>query len=298
MTDTKHCNYLTTNRGNDTLEFFAGIQDTYTQHVKDFIKWADGREVDFASIRDYFIYLNQDSGFAAGTIRIKRQAIKKRLRQMAYKMSMEDRLKVNDFLDVMDHTGETSAPKLASTKVPAYKYLTKPEVTELLKKAASKRQKCFINFLWYTGCRVGEMAGIKLSDVEESGGVYYATVRGKGNKFRTVPVIKKLYEAIRDAFRGSTYLFETSKGNPYPRSHISDEIRTLGKRILNRKISAHTLRHSYATHKIKKGVPISYVSRALGHASISVTADMYDHGEMEPTDFEEDYIDMDIRGRE
>jgi hypothetical protein len=108
----------------DTLAFMESIQDTYRYHFRDFADWLDGREFSLGGVRDYFIYLNQDSGYAPGTIRIKRQAVKKRVKQYAYEMlDFEGRAKVNDLLYELDHTGETSAPKLQSEEIQADRYL-------------------------------------------------------------------------------------------------------------------------------------------------------------------------------
>lgn len=269
---------------NDTLEFIGGIEDTYTEHVKDFIRWAEGRSVDFSTVRDYFIYLNQDSDYAPGTVRIKRQAVKKRLKQMSYDMSVEERQRITDFLDVMDHTGETSAPKLNSEAIGKTKYLTRAERKELYLRARSRRQMAFIRFLGAHGCRIDELTGIKLRDIKQVDDVYHIQVRGKGNKYRTLKVREDLYTFVRETFRGETYLFETSSGRRYTNSYISNQIKKLGKAVLKRSISAHTLRHSFATEAVNRGIPIDAIADYMGHSSPAITLKMYCHNQINDVD--------------
>jgi integrase/recombinase XerD len=277
-------------KANQTLEFFKRIQDTYTEHLKDFIRWAEEREIDFPSVRDYFIYLNQDSGFAPGTIRIKRQAVKKRLKQMSYEMDEKERARIRDFLDVMDHTGETKAPQLNNTAVGNDKYLVREDVKKLLLSARSRKQMAFIRFLSAHGCRINELTGIRLSDVTQVGDIYHIQVKGKGNKYRILKCTENLYSFVWDTFRGETYLFETGNGKRYNNGYISNQIKKLGKHVLNRSISAHTLRHSFATEAVRRGIPIDAIADYLGHSSPAITLKMYCHNQISDTDL----FEMDI----
>jgi integrase len=275
----------------DTLSFMESIQDTYSYHFQNFVDWLGPREFSLGAVRDYFIYLNEHSGYAPGTIRIKRQAVKKRVKQYAYEvLDFEGRAKVNDLLYELDHTGETSAPKLQNDAIGTDKYLTKAEVKELLLKARTRRQMAFIRFLWYSGCRISEMCGIRLYDVKLVGNIYYVSVKGKKNKYRTIKLNEDLYQFVRETFRGETYLFETQNGRPYARTYISNQIKRIGKAVLHRSISAHTLRHSFATWKVKKGVSVDAIADYLGHSSPAITLSMYSHNSMDDIDLLDDDI--------
>lgn len=279
-----------------TVDFFKNKQDTYTAHIRDFIKWIGDREINTASIRDYFIYLNQDSPFTPGTIRIKRQAVKRRLKDMAYQLPENERARIRDFLDVMDNTGETKAPGLNNTAIGNDKYIARDEVKKLLMCCRSRRQMAFIRFLAAHGCRINELTGIKLSDVRKIGEIYYIEVRGKGNKYRTLKCRESLYSFVRDTFRGETYLFETGTGKRYNNIYITNQIKKLGKKFLDRSISAHTLRHSFATEAVRRGIPIDAVADYLGHSSPAITLKMYCHNQIADSDLFE--MDMDIGGTE
>jgi len=107
------------------------------------------------------------------------------------------------------------------------------------------------------------------------------TIIGKGNKERKVDIEKSLFEAIRAMFRGETWLFQTKGGKPYRTTYVSYEIIKAGKRILGRRISAHSMRHSFATLAIRDGASIKAVSKYLGHSSTAITMDMYVHESLE-----------------
>ena len=79
-----------------------------------------------------------------------------------------------------------------------------------------------------------------------------------------------------------TPLFCTSTGKHYTRQYVTNQIKKIGKAILGKKISAHTLRHSFATHKIAETGKIKGVSRYLGHSTSATTLDMYVHEELSP----------------
>ena len=92
-----------------------------------------------------------------------------------------------------------------------------------------------------------------------------------------------MLEAIRSTFHGETYLFQTQGGKPYRTTYVSYEITKAGRRILGRKISAHSMRHSFATLTIRDGASIKAVSKYLGHSSTAITMDMYVHESLEKT---------------
>lgn len=68
---------------------------------------------------------------------------------------------------------------------------------------------------------------------------------------------------------------------------MSDQIAKAGLLILGRHISAHTLRHSWATRKLKEGKSLKAVSRYLGHSSTAITADLYIHDDLTWNDLKE-----------
>ena len=276
------------------LRIIESINDNYAYHVRHFCTWmrSTGHGVNFEAIRDYFVELN-DSDYSAATIRVKRQAVLKRIRHLFKSRPMSERVQLEEALKDLS-TGATRAPKVASNAIGTDKIISPLEYERLLQGARSDRQRCFMMTLWFTGCRISEILGVKLQHCEIQGDRVRVRVLGKGKKERFVWLPTALWERIRKCFGGSTWLFATQSGKPYSRSYVSNQIAKLGRAILDRRISAHTFRHSFATRKIKETGKIQAVSQYLGHASVAITLSLYCHDELSAEDLssETDMIGM------
>jgi len=125
---------------------------------------------------------------------------------------------------------------------------------------------------------VSELAGARLDACRIEGSTVAIRVLGKGNKERHIRIPLELYEDIVREFGGSTYLFETGGGKPYERSYVSDQVAKIGKKVLGRRVSAHKFRHSFVTEKIRKHPDkIAAVSEYVGHSSVAITLEIYNH---------------------
>ena len=277
-------------KSDQAINFIEQIQDSYSAHAKDFTAWvrSQDRAVDFEAVRDYFIHLN-GSGYSANTVRVKRQAVKKRIRQLMQDAPIDDRIRLDVVLGDLDKFGETRAPKMATPAIGSEKVISRDDCMTLASKA-SNRLALIIEFLWQTGCRVSEMTNIRPGDCKLQGGVVIITVTGKGKKQRDVRISETTFNQIRDFYRGEEFLFETEKGNQYPRTYVSEQIRNLSRRVLNRTLGAHSFRHSFATRKIRETQNLKGVSVYLGHSSTAITADMYDHNLLGDSDLLGDSI--------
>ena len=277
------------------LRFIESIQDNYSFHIRHFCAWArtTGHQVNFETIRDYFTELNAND-YSAATIRVKRQAILKRVRMLFKERPLQDRVQLEEALKDLG-AGATRAPKVNSTTIGSDKIINPLEYERLLQGARSDRQKCFMMFLWVTGCRISEVLSVKLQHCELQGERVHVRVTGKGKKERYIWLPTVLYERIRECFGGSTWLFETGANKPYSRSYVSNQIAKLGRHILNKRISAHTFCHSFATRKIKETGKIQAVSEYLGHSSVAITLSLYCHDELSAEDLssETDMIGID-----
>ena len=167
------------------------------------------------------------------------------------------------------------------------KVLTTEEIRKLIV-AVSQRLGLMIRFLYLTGLRISEMCSVKLADVRESDKYVSVRVIGKGQKERIIKVSRAVVDDIKAFFGGKVYLFETQGGRAYRRQYVSNQIEKAGRRCLGKAISAHTLRHSFATAKIAKTGKIKAVSEYLGHSSTATTMDMYVHEELSLDDLEEE----------
>lgn len=149
-----------------------------------------------------------------------------------------------------------------------------------------KRNQCMIEVLYGCGLRVSELIGLKISNInfKES----YLKVDGKGDKSRFVPLATYTSTLIKDYIREvrSKYkinkkcndiLFLNSRGSAMSRVIVFIIIKELTEKAgINKKISPHTFRHSFATHLLQNGADLRYIQEMLGHSSITTT-EIYTH---------------------
>ena len=215
---------------------------------------------------------------------MKRSAVKKRVRQLYKDHPLEERMKINAFLDDLDSDPATKAPKINSPAIERDMYLLHDEVKQLITIARSERQRLFIRFLYSTGARVSELCGVKLTDCVVTGNVVKIRILGKGQKERFLRISVSLYQDITALFAGGKYLFETGGGKSYSPEYISNQIKRQGLRM-DKRISAHIMRHSFAMEMVKKfPSKLDAVSRYLGHSSPSTTLKMYLHNQLEDSE--------------
>ncbi|WP_281540709.1 site-specific tyrosine recombinase XerD [Maribacter aestuarii] len=149
-----------------------------------------------------------------------------------------------------------------------------------------ERNRAMLETLYGCGLRVSELVGLKISDLyfEED----FIKVTGKGNKQRFVPIsnINKKYiniyrkeirvhQTVKEGFKD--ILFLNRRGRQLTRAMIFTIVKDLAEKIdLNKTISPHTFRHSFATHLLENGADLRSIQQMLGHESITTT-EVYMH---------------------
>nr|WP_255542440.1 tyrosine-type recombinase/integrase [Azospirillum sp. INR13] len=135
-----------------------------------------------------------------------------------------------------------------------------------------------VEVLLATGLRVGELAGMRVEDVDLTGRVI--TIVGKGSRQRRVFLPDDAVTALVTAYQGVTgarrrdhdRFLMTGTGGPASTQHLRLLIRGIGEDAqLSRRVTPHMLRHTAATRLLENGVDIRFVQRLLGHQSISTT---------------------------
>ena len=169
--------------------------------------------------------------------------------------------------------------------------LSTQEIDELiaaidLSTAEGERNRTIIETLYSCGLRVSELVGLKISDLFFEEG--FLKITGKGNKQRFVPInlhTQRYIEIYRSDIRNQLTiqkghedtLFLNRRGRQLTRAMIFTIIKDLAVKInLNKKISPHTFRHSYATHLLEHGADLRSIQLLLGHESITTT-EIYVH---------------------
>lgn len=187
-----------------------------------------------------------------------------------------------------DPTSLLEAPKVGR-KLPDV--LTMEEIDLIidsvdLTKAEGQRNKAMLETLYSCGLRVSELVNLKVTNLFFDQG--YIKVEGKSEKERLVPVSSKAIEEITNYLHGyrrslkiapdsENVLFLNRRGKKLSRVMIFTIIKNLAEKVgLDKKISPHTFRHSFATHLISGGADLRAVQEMLGHESI-LTTEIYTH---------------------
>ncbi len=155
-----------------------------------------------------------------------------------------------------------------------------------MSKASGPRDRAMAETIYSAGLRVSELVNLKISNIYEDVG--FLRILGKGNKERLTPIgksalkfIKSYQHEVRNHMQIKSgqedYLFLNRLGNKISRVSVFNLIKNLAIRAgINKKISPHTFRHSYATHLIEGGADLRAVQEMLGHESITTT-EIYTH---------------------
>lgn len=149
-----------------------------------------------------------------------------------------------------------------------------------------ERNRTIIETMYSCGLRVSELINLKISDLFFEEG--FIKVTGKGNKERFIPIhftaqkyisiyINSIRNQIKPIKSFEDTLFLNRRGKGLTRQMIFTILKGLAVKIdLNKKISPHTLRHSFATHLLKNGADLRAIQQMLGHESITTT-EVYVH---------------------
>jgi len=169
-------------------------------------------------------------------------------------------------------------------KVPTY--LTVEEANALIDKYPlhtrhGPRNRLLLELLYSAGLRVSEACALKLEDIVPEEGML--RIWGKGQKLRWVPYGRSIAVALeqylplrqqryRPRAAAATYVLLSQKGGPLTRVQAFTIVREAARYAgIERPISPHALRHSYATHLLLAGMDLAYLQQLLGHASLTTT---------------------------
>lgn len=261
-----------------TVKSYTGDIALFQSFIEERAGSCSWSKVQVLDIRAYLAKLNRDKAA--------RKSIARRISSLRsfYKyLIRENILQVNPFTKVR-------TPKLEK-KLPVF--LEEFEIEELLAlpdatKELGLRDRAILELLYATGCRVSELVGLTTNRLDLTN--QYVLLLGKGNKERVVPIGHPCIKALEAYFTHSRnlllqkykvtehgYIFVNSRGTPLTDRSIR---RILDKYIslmsLQKHISPHSIRHTFATHLLEHGADLRSVQELLGHASLSTTQ-IYTH---------------------
>ena len=165
---------------------------------------------------------------------------------------------------------EIKVPK-RERKMPSV--LTRDEIKRLIEASGSNKSRLIIKLLYSTGLRVSELVNLEKKDLEVDEKIGWVR-RGKGAKDRIFILPESLKEDLNEILKkesGSERIF------PVTVRAIQKMVKNTSKRSgIKKKVSPHTLRHSYATHLLESGVDIRKIQELLGHSNLQTTQ-IYTH---------------------
>jgi tyrosine recombinase XerC len=247
----------------------------YRLDLEDFKKFLSDTQienVDYLTLRKYLAVLKERN---LGTRTVGRRL--SALRSFFKFLTREGYLKTNPISVLSSPKQEKHLPS----------FMTEEEVSRLIESAFAKNEKderglrdrAILETFYSTGMRISEVVGLNITDIDFIGGI--VKVMGKGKKERIVPIGETAIAAIRAYLekrrKQAEALFLNKNGKRITargtRNIVVKYIRLAG---IKQGVSAHTFRHSFATHLLNRGADLRTVQELLGHANLSTTQ-IYTH---------------------
>ena len=253
---------------------------SYQNDIDEFLEYLNRevlnfKDIEYSDLRFYLMYLKEEKNDNNSSIDRKLSA----LRGFYKYLANEGIVKSNVFSLVSGPKKEKKLPR----------YFEYNELEELfnvpdVSTSLGQRDLLLLELLYATGVRVGELTNIKIKDIDLSS--KSILILGKGNKERIVTYgdyceeILKRY--LNDGYillntKDSEYLFLNKNGGELTERgvrYILDQI--IKQTSINKNISPHMIRHSFATHLLNEGCDLTTVQKLLGHESIKATQ-IYTH---------------------
>lgn len=238
---------------------------SYISCLRSFVRYfrpRHPRDLTGEDIRQYLLHLIEKKGFAASTVNQVFNALRflyVELYSMPFRIS------------------EIPRPKSAK-KLPIV--LSQEEVLRILNAVENLKHKTLLMLIYSAGLRVGESVRLRIEDIDSGRKlIYLRSAKGRKDRYTLLSdaVLGKLREYYK-AYHPREYLFEGAEG----RKHLSERsvqhvferaVRDCG---INKSVSVHSLRHSFATHLLESGTDLRYIQEVLGHSS-SKTTEVYTH---------------------
>jgi site-specific recombinase XerD len=157
--------------------------------------------------------------------------------------------------------------------------LSKEEVQRVINATANMKHKALLSLIYSCGLRIGELINLPIRDLDKQRKLI-RIVQAKGRKDRYALYSDKLRELLRryyNEWKPKEFLFEGQFGGPYSERSAAKVLQQcVAKCRIKKRVTLHTLRHSFATHLLESGTDIRYIQELLGHSSPKTTM-IYTH---------------------
>jgi integrase/recombinase XerD len=238
--------------------FTPGTQDKYLEAIvalaQHYHRSPD--QLTQEQIRAYLLYLIQTRQLAQSTFRLHLSALK-----FLYRRTLEQPWPV------------LALPRIGTEKkLPVV--LSRAEVWCLLDQVRQPAARLSLTLMYTCGLRVSEALRLRVEDIDSRRRVVWVR-HGKGGKDRSVPLPQQTLAELRAYWRQNrpaTYLFGAGSDTQRPDNAVRGCLKAaLRQTPIRKKVSCHTLRHSYATHLLEAGVHLRAIQALLGHRSLKTT---------------------------
>lgn len=156
--------------------------------------------------------------------------------------------------------------------------LSKKEIERMISFTANIKHKLVISILYSAGLRLSELINLKQTDVDLARNIIFIK-QGKGKKDRITLLSKRVKKLLKEYYvlvGERNYVFSGRKGK-YSSKTIQEIIKQSSKKAgIKKRVTPHTLRHSFATHLLERGIDIRIIQKLLGHENIRTTQ-IYTH---------------------
>ena len=251
---------------------------SYVDKNKSLLSWLIDNKASF-SLRSFITYfeLAKNRGLLPRSL----QVIKSQIRRI-FEVLIDEY--PEDWNNLKRYELEISLKRIKSGKVHSKSItsdliMNESELRKIIDLAKTDRLRYLFQFLSETGVRVGELVSININNCKVSHDKVNILIIGKDNKQREILIRKHLYKMIIKNYKSVNYLFCKIDLSEYSTRQICRQVTEEGLRILNRRISPHIFRHSFATMMLNNGQDEKSVSLWLGHSEVKTTLEMYNHPE-------------------
>lgn len=228
--------------------------------LKQFNTYMNGAEINEDSIKDY-LYMLSNKQYSKSTINQHVNAIKFYLEKIL-------RQKRKSYF-IERPRGEKKLPVVLSID----------EVQSIFKNIRNLKHKAILTLLYSSGMRIGEILQLKIEDIDSDRMLIHIR-NSKGAKDRLVPLAENVVILLRAYYRKykpEVYLFNGETNLQYSATSIRRVLeKAVHKAYIKKRVTPHTLRHSYATHLLERGTDLRYIQILLGHSSVKTT-EIYTH---------------------
>jgi len=254
--------------------------EAYGEHVKSFLETSgDVKEVTRKKIEDYIAGLSEHrtkegSPYRPGTIALKVRSIKRFFEFLEH----TNVVFINPAELIPEPHPKVGLPKETLSREEALKVLDQPNLSTM----TGIRDRAILEVFYSTGIRLDELSSLTIYDVDLQGAMLRVNM-GKGKKDRVVPLgkfavrfLREYVTKVRPHFtrknKAERRLFMDTYGKPLSKQMVSIGVRSYARAAgIEKKVSAHTFRHTFATELVRNGADITAVQKMLGHSDLGVT---------------------------